>query len=567
MSTATSEAASQEHPAANDKKSKKAKKVSVRTGKRYRPGRADKHYDVVVVGSGIGGLANAAFLSLLGQKVCVLEQHYTAGGFTHAYEREGYEWDVGVHYIGDVHKRNSTMRRVFDVISEGRLKWAAMERVYDRIIIDGEEFDFVAGPENFIRELCKHFPDDEAVIREYVELIRDVSTKTPKFFAALAMPRWMGRVYNWLRPNLVRKEYFQTTREVLEGLTGNQKLISVLTGQWGDYGQVPRDAAFIMHALIAKHYLAGGAYPVGGASSMAREIIPTIQKSGGEVFTYAEVEKVLVKNNKAYGVKMVDGSEITADKIVSNAGFMNTVKRLLPEESRQQHGTVDWEQKVDYSSASLCLYAGFKGDAKALGLDTTNLWIYPNGDHEANMDNFQKSKDGEFPLVYVSFPSTKDPEWDQRYPNKSTVEVVTMTNMDWFEAWNGSTWQQRGDDYEAYKDALAKRLLEKLFEHKPQLREALDYYELSSPLSTQFYQLNARGEIYGLNHFVDRFKQPFLHTETPIKNFYMTGADVMTAGVGGALMAGMMTSMRMLGLTKMSQIKSLLTSYQSPVDS
>ena len=243
--------------------------------------------------------------------------------------------------------------------------------------------------------------------------------------------------------------------------------------------------------------------------------------------------------------------------------FMNTVKRLLPEASRQQHKTAEWSDRVEYSSASLCLYAGFKGDSQQLGLDTTNLWLYPNGDHEGNMAAFENNQDSDFPLVYISFPSSKDPEWDERYPNKSTVEIVTMTKMDWFEPWNGTTWQQRGEDYEAYKEKLSQRLLEKLFERKPQLRDALDYYELSSPLSTQFYQLNARGEIYGLNHFVDRFKQPFLHTQTPIKNFYMTGADIMTAGVGGALMGGMMTSMRMLGLRKMKQVKQLLMNYVS----
>ncbi len=84
-------------------------KVKVRTGKRFRAKRAESHYDTIIIGSGIGGLANAAFLSLLGKKVCVLEQHYTAGGYTHAYEREGYEWDVGVHYVGEVH-RPSTLR-------------------------------------------------------------------------------------------------------------------------------------------------------------------------------------------------------------------------------------------------------------------------------------------------------------------------------------------------------------------------------------------------------------------------------------------------------------------------
>ena len=75
-----------------------------RIGRRYRAGRAAEHYDTIVIGSGIGGLTNAALLARLGRKVCVLEQHYTAGGFTQSYERNGYEWDVGVHYIGDVRK-------------------------------------------------------------------------------------------------------------------------------------------------------------------------------------------------------------------------------------------------------------------------------------------------------------------------------------------------------------------------------------------------------------------------------------------------------------------------------
>ena len=542
-----------------------AKKVKVRTGKRYRTGRADDHYDAIVVGSGIGGLANAALLSLMGKKVCVLEQHYTAGGFTHAYDREGYEWDVGVHYIGEVHKPSS-MKRIFDTLSEGRLKWHAMDPVYDKIILGDKEYDFVAGRENFVDELCKHFPDERKNIETYVALIRKISSLTPKFFAAQAMPKWMGRMYNWIRPLLVPKAFFQSTREVLEGLTSNQELISVLTGQWGDYGQTPRDAAFLMHALIAKHYLAGGAYPVGGASSIAREIIPTIQKSGGEVYTYAEVDELLVKDNTCYGVKMKNGDELYADVVFSNVGFMNTVKRLYPEASRKQHGVEKWlkQDSIQYSSASYCVYAGFKGNTEDLGLDTTNLWIYPNGDHEANVDNFRAGKTDQYPLIYVSFPSSKDPEWEERYPGKSTVEIVTIANMEDYQKWNGTTWQQRGEDYEAKKDVVAKELMEVLFQRKPQLRDALDYYEISTPLSTQFYQLNEQGEIYGLDHWVDRFKQGFLHPQTPIKNLYMTGADVMTAGVGGGLMGGVMSTMCMLGLKDGKKVMELFKNYKEP---
>lgn len=535
-------------------------KVKVRTGTRFRPDRTDQNFDVIVIGSGIGGLANAAFLSLLGYKVAVLEQHYTAGGFTHAYHRNGYEWDVGVHYIGEVHKP-STLRRVFDVISQGRLKWAEMQPEYDRIILGDDEYSFIAGRDNFANHLKDKFPGEEQVIDDYIALIREMSRKTPTFFAGQAMPPWLARLYNTVRPLLVPKQFFQTTRQVLENMTQNQQLISVLTGQWGDYGQAPADAAFIMHALIAKHYLAGGAYPVGGSSEIARSIIPTIQHSGGDVFTYASVDEVLIKDNKAYGVKLKNGHELYAQRIVSNAGFYNTTEKLLPASAKTKLGVERWQQQVQLSSSHLCIYAGFNGSAEELGINTTNLWIYPDGHHEENLKRFLDNPEADFPIVYISFPSAKDPDWPNRYPGKSTVEIVTMAKYEWFEQWKDKTWGQRGEDYDTLKEQFSQRLLEKLFERMPQLRDALDYYELSSPLSTDWFQDANKGEIYGLDHFVDRFKKPFLHPVTPVKNLYMTGADVMTAGVGGALMAGLMTTCAMQG-RKANDVLKLLKDYQ-----
>lgn len=557
-----------------DKSTVAPEKTGVRTGTRYRPGRAEAHYDVIVVGSGIGGLTTAALLSLLGKKVCVLEQHYTAGGFTHAYERAGYEWDVGVHYVGEVNLQHSVMRRLFDVISEQRLQWAEMDSVYDRIIVGDRHsdlgdtdlgdrhsyryYDLVAGRRQWLAELIRNFPDDEKAIHAYGALVAELTAKTRVFFAGQTLPPWLARGYNRLRPWFLRKEFFQSTRQVLEGLTDNQQLIAVLTGQWGDYGQVPRDSAFLMHALLVKHYQSGAAYPVGGASAIARSILPTIRSGGGEVFTYARVDEVLVEGNRACGVRMADGSEIRAAQVVSNVGFLNTVNRLLPESSRRRHRTLREDIPLQRSCASLCLYAGFHGDAKTLGLDTTNLWVFADADHEGNLDRYLHGEHAELPLAYISFPSSKDPAWDSRYPHKSTVEVVTFASMDRFDRWQGSTWQQRGEDYEQYKETLAQQLLEVLFRHRPQLRAALDYYELSSPLSTQYYQGAERGEIYGLEHSVARFQQPWLHPQLPVKNLYLTGVDVMTAGVCGGLMGGMLTTMRMLGLKNMGKVTALL---------
>jgi len=516
-----------------------------------------------VIGSGIGGLACAALLSQLGKKVCVLEQHYTAGGFTHSYEREGYEWDVGVHYVGEVHKEHAALRRIFDVISNGQLKWAEMDRVYDRIIIGGQNYDFVAGRGNFAEELKRHFPDEAAAIDAYIETVMRVARSMKSYFAGQAMPPLMARMYEKIRPLRVPRECFMTTREVLESLTSNQQLIAVLTGQWGDYGLPPRDAAFLMHASVAKHYFDGGCYPVGGSWKMADTIIPVIRAAGGEVFTYARVRQIQLEGNRAVGVEMEDGSFIKADAVVSNAGARNTCEKLLPAATATRHGYKAKLEQVRPSAGHLCLYAGFKGTAAELGLPRTNLWVYPDADHEGNLQCFLDDPLTTLPMVYISFPSAKDPEWDQNYPGKATVEVITLGRYEWFAEWSGQTWNKRGAEYEALKAKFTERLLEALFKQMPQLKDKLDYCELSTPLSTEWFQLNDRGEIYGLDHDLQRFEQKWLHPVTPVKGLFMTGQDVVTAGVGGALLGGVMTAAAMQG-RHADRVFKLLKQWKAP---
>lgn len=534
-----------------------------RIGRRYRTGRAEGGYDVIVIGSGIGGLTTAALLSKMGRKVCVLEQHYTAGGFTHSYERDGYEWDVGVHYIGEVHKPHSPLRRVFDVISDGQLQWAPMDEVYDRIIIGEQRYDFRAGRENFIADMTRHFPDEAEAITRYVELVYKTARSATAFFAGQAMPPALARAYNKARRWLVPRECLMTTREVLESLTQNQQLIAVLTGQWGDYGMVPAESTFFMHAMVAKHYFAGGNYPVGGSWKIAETIVPVIRAGGGEVFTYARVKEVLIENGRATGVIMDNGDRLHADSVVSGAGARITFEKLLPEAVRKQHGYAGKLKTVKPSSAHLCLYVGLKGTAQELGISKTNLWIYPTANHEDNIRRYLDNPQAASPLVYVSFPSAKDPTWEQHYPGKSTVEVVTLGRYEDFAQWAGSTWNQRGADYEARKQELTRHLLEVLFKQMPQLRDKVDVAELSTPLSTEWFQLNDRGEIYGLEHDADRFRQDWLHPVTPVKGLYMTGQDVVTCGIGGALMGGVMTASAMLGLQAW-KLQKLLKTWQPP---
>ena len=516
---------------------------AVRIGSRYRAERLNEPYDAVVIGSGIGGLTAAACLSHLGKRVAVFEQHYTAGGFTHSYARNGYEWDVGVHYIGDVGAKHTLARRLFDFVSAGKLEWAAMDDRYDRIFLGSESFDLVATPDGFRQELLRRFPTEREALDEYLKRLATVAKLMPLVTLEKLLPAPATQAVGLMKSLKTPPWFNKTTREVLEELTGDQKLIAVLTGQWGDNGLPPAESSFIIHALISRHYLYGGFYPVGGASRIAATIVPQIQETGGEVFTYAPVDKILVEKGRACGVSMEDGTTVRAPLVISNAGVFNTFGKLVPEEVSAKHGYPRALESVSRSMASLGLYIGLRETPESLGLPKTNYWLYPGEDYEGALRRFMADPENQtIPLVYISFPAAKDPDFQNRWPGRATIEIVAPGPWEWFAQWADKPWNNRGEEYEALKESWSQRLLERLYEHFPHLRGRVDYYELSTPLSTQYFCRYERGEIYGLDHNPSRFEQKWLQPKTRIPGLYLTGQDIVTCGVSGAMIGGLMTA-------------------------
>ncbi len=509
----------------------------------YKPisqARDKSAWDAIVVGSGMGGMACAAALSKMGKRVLVLEQHYVPGGFTHTFSRKGYTWDVGVHCVGQM-KDYELPGKILKWLTNGSLKMASMGPVYETFHFPGGfSVEFPDKKEGFRAALLEKFPEERKAIDAYFELVRKVSRESKTYFALKIMPGFLARL---LTPFFSRqlKWWKTTTHEILVGLTANERLRTVLTAQWGYYGSTPKHSSFAIHALVTKHFWNGGYYPEGGSGRIAETLLQTVKDSGGESYVRADVQEILLdENRKACGVRLKTGQEFFASTVISAAGSRLTAQKLLPPSESEK----PWSKSIQalpQSPPHLCLYLGFEGNIVGAGATPSNQWFMESWDMEKAYWEIDEAE-SEASVLYMSFPTLKDPQHIPGPTQRHTGEVVTFVPWHTFEKWRNTRRGLRDPEYLAFKKQIEDRMIAQLRKRIPKLMALVKYHELSTPLSTVHFTKAPEGAIYGLEPTPKRFANPWLRPKTPINGLYLTGGDVATLGVTGALMGGIMTA-------------------------
>ncbi|WP_256104933.1 NAD(P)/FAD-dependent oxidoreductase [Streptomyces sp. ODS05-4] len=510
-------------------------------------------WDVVVVGSGIGGLVCAAYLAVAGRRVLVVEQASVAGGNSHVFRRRrAYEFDVGVHYLGDCGP-DGVLSAVLDGVGlRGRVTYRPLPRDgFDRILIPGAVLDVPADWAAYRRRLTGLCPEDAPGIAAFLDVVAQLGAERRDAVTAgqdvpvAELPQRAPQSVAWGR---------RTLRELFDHCRLSPRARTLLAAQSPNYGMAPDEATVALHATLVDHYLRGAYYPEGGGQMLAAGLLEVIRAHGGALRTRTRVTRVLIAEGSVRGVEFAGGAVETARTVVSNADYRRTMLDLVGEEHlprRLAAKTRDARMALPWATVYVALDREIDQPA--------NLWWYRGDDIERYYDALRGGGADRTDFLFASFASAKDPVTRRiRPPGHANFQLMTLCPPG-LERWGagpdpaGRADYRRDPVYREAKDQLTESVLDAAEEVIGPFRDRLTHVETATPLTHQRYTLSSGGTPFGMAQWGPVGARP--DTATFVDGLHVAGADTRYGnGITGSAVSGIACAGRILGRRLMHEV-------------
>lgn len=492
----------------------------------------------IVVGTGAGGLAAAAYLAREGFHVIALDQADRVGGFLAPFSRDGYEFDPGVHYVGQA--RPGQM--LHDVLAgldldAGELMTELDPDGFDVYRFPDLEARMCRGLDAYRDRLAHMFPEERDGLTHVFDLCRALeeierlSMSLPQgrlSLSDLGVLKHLPAAISWGRSSFA---------ELLERYIDDARLRAVLAAPSGDIGLPPsRAAAFAALGIIA-HYGDGAFFPRGGSGTLRDALVRDAETHGATFRTAARVEEILVDRGTAIGVQIEGGEPIFADIVVSDADPRITYGRLIPH-AKLPSRLAKKVSKVVPSLGTFTLYLGMRRDLREHGLGRFNVWHYPSYDIDAlYAPLFADNLPAELPF-FLSPNSLKDDTGTMAPPGASTLEVTTFVPWRPFARFARQPPHERGDEYRELRRQYADRLLDQIERAYPGLVGDVAVELIATPVSNVDYVGAFEGNAYGPALTPDQWGPFRFSTRSAVRHLYLAGAGVLGDGVAPCLISG-----------------------------
>lgn len=481
-------------------------------------------YDIIIAGSGLGGLECGAILSKEGYNVCILEKNPLFGGCLQTFKRKGKLFDTGIHYLGSLDE-GQIMNQFFKYA--GILDKLQMEKMdkdsFDRILFMDKEYHYAMGHENFIESMISQFPNEAAAIKEYTKKIHEV-----------------GNLINIdnLKNGIIAKsgmDHFRTSAsDTIDNLTSDQTLRNVLAGTSMLYGGIYDSSTWYHHAMVNNSYIESSYRMVNGTMQISDELIAAIRANGGTVLENKEVTRFIVKDNYVSAVE-VNGEEVyEAKNIISNIHPRKTLQ-LLDKTRNIKNAYINRVKSLPNSYGVFSIYIVLKKNKVPYlnqniyvhGTDST--WFNPRTSTKDRIDN-----------VLITFQNN-----GTEYADIMTLMVPVNTSE--FNQWADSTVERRGKEYKEFKDQYTNQVLEFLRQKGFDFKDNIEFILTASPLTFRDYMGTTDGAAYGILKDYRFPEISFISTKSKLQNFYMTGQNLNVHGALGVTLTSMLTCAEFLG--------------------
>ncbi|MCW3170222.1 NAD(P)/FAD-dependent oxidoreductase [Chryseobacterium sp. 09-1422] len=491
-----------------------------------------KNYDILVIGSGLGGLVSALILAKEGLKVCVLEKNNQYGGNLQTFSRDKLIFDTGVHYLGGLSK-GQNLHQFFsylEIIDDLQLE--KMDgNGYDKITFGDDEIEYphAQGYDNFVQQLSTYFPEEKENLENYCEEIQRICNYFPR--------------YNVVGQNNYNEEILHlNTKRFIESITSNEKLQAVLLGSNFLYAGDSEDTPFYVHALTVNSYIQSAYKCVKGGSQISKLLIKKLREYGAEVHKHSEVSEFICnENNTLTSVKTTAGKEYSATQFISNIEIRSAIQ--LIGESRLKKSFLNRILSWEPVSSCFSVYLVLKPNA----ISNFNYNVYHFSSKDLVWKAFQYKKEN-WPETYMlsSTPSKNHPEFAESLTAISYMDFAEV--KEWENTFNTvANQQERAELYEKFKLEKAEKMIQALENKIPNLRASIKNIYTSSPLSYRDYIGSFEGNMYGYIKSSENPLKTMVSPRTKIYNLFLTGQSVNMHGILGCTIGAFNTCAEILG--------------------